>query len=147
PSVKGKFVMTSMPEVTGRPDYNWQEFATPESFEKMKEDRAEKTAAWSNRIKKTGFNARTLAVELEKAGAAGIVTSYWSKGFGANKIFGANTKKIPTVDISLEDYGMLFRMIEHGVKPQIKVVAESKENGVVPTFNTIAEIKGTEKPD
>ena len=147
PSVKGKFVMTSMPEVTGRPDYNWQEFATPESFEKMKEDRAEKTAAWSNRIKKNGFNARTLAVELEKAGAAGIVTSYWSKGFGANKIFGANTKKIPTVDISLEDYGMLFRMIEHGVKPQIKVVAESKENGIVPTFNTIAEIKGTEKPD
>src|SRR5690606_601011 len=41
----------------------------------------------------------------------------------------------------------LYRMIEHGDKPEIKVVAESKEHGVVPTFNTIAEIKGTEKPE
>lgn len=147
PTAKGKFVMISMPEVTGRPDYNWEKFATPESLEKMLEDRAEKTTAWNNRIRKTGFNGRTLAVELEKAGAAGIVTSYWSKGFGVNKIFGANTKKIPTIDLSLEDYGMLYRMIKHGEKPQIKVVAESKENGIVPTFNTIAEIKGVEKPD
>lgn len=147
PTVKGKFVMTSMPETTGRPDYNWEEFATPESLEKMKATRVEKTAAWNNRIRKTGFTSRTIAVELEKAGAAGIVTSYWSKGFGANKIFGATTKKVPTIDLSLEDYGTLARMIEHGEKPQIRVVAESKEHGIVPAFNTIAEIKGTEKPD
>lgn len=147
PSVKGKFVMVSMPEVTGRPDYNWEEFATPESFEKMKKERAENTATWNKRMSKTGFNSRTIVAELEKAGAAGIVTSYWSKAFGTNKIFGANTKKVPTVDISLEDYSTLYRMIKYGVKPQIRVVAESKEHGVVPTFNTIAEIKGTEKPD
>lgn len=147
PSVKGKFVMISMPETTGRPDYNWEEFATPESFEKMKEDRSAKALAWADRIKKTGFNTRTLPAELEKHGAVGVVTSYWSRGFGTNKIFGANTKKTPTIDLSLEDYGMLYRLIEHGEKPQIKVVAESKELGVVPTFNTIAEIKGSEKPD
>ena len=147
PSVKGKFVMVSMPEATGRPDYNWEEFATPESFEKMKKERSEKSLAWNKRISKTGFNARTIVTELEKAGAAGIVTSYWSKAFGTNKIFGANTKKVPTVDISLEDYSTLYRMIKYGVKPQIRVVAASKDHGVVPTFNTIAEIKGTEKPD
>jgi carboxypeptidase Q len=28
PNVKGKFVMISMNQPTGRPDYNWQEFAT-----------------------------------------------------------------------------------------------------------------------
>src|SRR5690606_19769248 len=72
---------------------------------------------------------------------------YWSKGFGANKIFSARTKKIPSVDIELEDYTMLYRMVEHGDKPKIRVVAESKDLGIVPTFNTIAEIKGTEKPD
>lgn len=147
PSVKGKFVMISMLEPTGRPDYNWEEFARPESFEKMKKDRAKKVAEWSTRISKTGYNTKTLPAALEKAGAAGIVMSYWSKGFGANKVFGANTKKIPTVDLALEDYGMLYRMIEHGEKPQLKVLAESKELGVVPTFNTIAEIKGTEKPE
>ena len=39
PNVKGKFVMISMPQPTGRPDYNWEEFATEESFTKMKDNR------------------------------------------------------------------------------------------------------------
>jgi len=146
-TVKGKFVMIAMKQPTGRPDYNWKEFATPESFTKMKEERDAQTAAWNDRIKNTGYTARTLAAALEQAGAVGIVMSNWSQGFGTNKIFGASTKKIPTVDLSLEDYGLLYRMIEHGEKPQIKVIAESKEHGTVPTFNTIAEIKGTEKPN
>src|SRR5690606_16434937 len=64
-----------------------------------------------------------------------------------NKIFSAYTKKVPTLDVSLEDYGMLYRMVEHGDNPKIRVLAESKELGKVPVFNTIAEIKGTEKPD
>ena len=59
-----------------------------------------------SRIKKTGFTTRTLPVELEKAGAAGIVGSYWSVGYGVDKIFGAYTKKIPTIDVMQEDYGM-----------------------------------------
>ncbi|MDY8135829.1 M20/M25/M40 family metallo-hydrolase [Aquimarina sp. 2201CG5-10] len=147
PKVKGKLVMVSMNQPTGRPDYNWEEFATEESFKKMKEQREEQTKAWRENIRKTGYNRRTLTPALEKAGAAGIVQSNWSRGFGVNKIFSARTKKIPTVDISLEDYGMLYRLVEHKAKPKIKIVAESKELGMVPTFNTIAEIKGTEKPD
>src|SRR5690606_17008723 len=94
-----------------------------------------------------GYNPRSLHTALEGAGAAGIVASNWSRGFGANKIFGANTEKIPTVDLSLEDYGMLYRLVESGQKPQLHIVAESKHSGAVPTFNTIAEIKGTEKPE
>ena len=42
---------------------------------------------------------------------------------------------------------MLYRLTESGQKPRISLRADSKEKGVVPTFNTIAEIKGTEKPD
>jgi len=64
-----------------------------------------------------------------------------------DKIFGAYTKAIPTVDIALEDYGLLYRLTESGDKPKISIHTESKERGVVPVFNTIAEIKGTEKPD
>ena len=56
-------------------------------------------------------------------------------------------KTIPTIDIELEDYGMLYRLAEYGNKPVIKVVAESKELGAMPTFNTIGTIKGTEKPN
>ncbi|WP_297760594.1 M20/M25/M40 family metallo-hydrolase [uncultured Muriicola sp.] len=146
-NVKGKFVLVSMPQPTGRPDYNWEEFATPESFEKMKKERDELEKAWSQKIRATGYSSRTINEALEAAGALGIIQSRWSNGFGANKIFSANTKKIPVVDLSLEDYGMLYRMVEHGGNPVIKVVAESKELGRVPTFNTIATIPGTEFPD
>ncbi|MEJ7777974.1 MAG: M20/M25/M40 family metallo-hydrolase [Daejeonella sp.] len=151
PKVKGKFVMISISQATGRPDYNWQEFATKESFEKMKAERTSETAAWVKRLANTGlnplFSTQNLVLALEKAGAVGIVTSNWSFGFGVNKIFGANTTRIPTVDLSLEDYGLLYRLTESGINPKISVRADSKELGLVPTFNTIAEIRGTEKPE
>jgi carboxypeptidase Q len=147
PQVKGRFVLISMEQPTGRPDYNWQEFATKESFDKMKKERDAQTEAWRRRLSKTGLNARALAQALENAGAVGIVQSLWSQGFGVNKIFSANTKKVPTIDLALEDYGLLYRLTASGQKPRISVRADSKEKGVVPTFNTIAEIRGSEKPD
>src|SRR5690606_13654410 len=49
--------------------------------------------------------------------------------------------------LSLEDYGLLYRLTESGNTPKLTIRAESKFTGMVPTFNTIAEIKGTEKPD
>lgn len=147
PSVKGKFVMVSMNQPTGRPDYNWDEFGTKESVQKMKDLRAKQITDWRNRISKTGLTNKTLAQALEKAGAIGIIGNNWSAGFGVDKIFGASTKNIPTVDVALEDYGLLYRLAESGPAPKINVRADSKETGVTPTFNTIAEIKGTEKPD
>jgi carboxypeptidase Q len=146
PNVKGKFVLISMCQPTGRPDYNWQEFGLKESFEKMKKDRTDQKDAWRKRISKTGLDNKQLARALENAGAAGIITSNWSAGFGVNKIFGANTLKVPSIDISLEDYGTLYRLTESGANPRLSVRADSKELGVTPTFNTVAEIKGTEKP-
>lgn len=147
PNVKGKFVMLSMPQPTGRPDYNWEEYARSESMEKMKNERKELTQQWGNRIRNTGYDVRSLPQVLENAGAAGILTSNWSQGFGVNKIFSARTKKVPSIDIGLEDYGMLFRLAENEGKPKINVRVESKFSANVPTFNTIAEIKGTENPE
>ncbi|GGI55796.1 M20/M25/M40 family metallo-hydrolase [Winogradskyella haliclonae] len=147
PNVKGKLVLISMKQPTGRPDYNWEEFATEESFQKMKDERDTQTKEWRANIGRSGYNTRSIIVALEDAGASGIVASRWSRGFGVNKIFSARTKKIPTVDLELEDYTMLYRLAESGHTPKLKIVAESKELGRVPTFNTIAEIKGSEKPD
>jgi len=147
PNVKGKFVMISMKQPTGRPDYNWEEFGTKEAIEKMKKDRTAQTDAWRKRMGKSGLSNKELALALEKAGAVGIISSLWSAGFGVNKIFSANSIKIPTVDIALEDYGLLYRLSESGKSPKVSIRADSKELGIVPTFNTIAEIKGTEKPD
>jgi carboxypeptidase Q len=147
PSVKGKFVMISMNQPTGRADDNWEKHGTKESFEKMKQERTALTDAWAERIKKTGKTNATLPVALEEAGAAGIVMCYWSRWSGSNKIFGARTKKVPTIDLMLEDYGLLYRLAESGKAPKISVRADSKETGIAPTFNTVAEIKGTEKPN
>lgn len=145
--VKGKLVMISMPQMTGRPDENWETFAKKEAFEKMKSDREKQTAEWQSQMTSTGLNSRTIQAAFENAGAVGLVSSFWSKAYGSNKIFGANTKKIPVVDISLEDYGMLYRLIRAGQKPRIKIITDSKETGLQPTFNTMATIKGNLKPD
>jgi hypothetical protein len=147
PNVKGKFVLVAMPQPTGRPEYNWKEFATKASFDKMQKEKQDATNAWRKRISKTGYNNRQLAQALEKAGAAGIIGSNWSQGFGVNKIFDAYTKKIPTVDVMLEDYGLIYRLTESGKAPELTIFTQSKELGEVPTFNTLAEIKGTEKPN
>jgi len=147
PSVKGKFVLVSMPQPTGRPDYNWEEFATPESFEKMKQQRTAQQKEWLERLQKTGYTAKELHRALENAGAIGIISSNWSNGFGVDKIFGANTLKVPAVDVALEDYGLLYRLTAAGKAPTLSVKVDSKDLGIVPTFNTLAEIKGTEKPD
>lgn len=145
--VKGKLVMVSQYQPSGRPEYNWKEFATPESFEKMKKETAEASEAWRKSIAASGETSKTLNERLEKAGAAGIISSYWSRGFGVNKIFAAGTKTIPVVDVALEDYGQLYRMIQHGKTPKLKIVAQSKDKGTAPTFNTVAVIKGSEKPE
>ncbi|MDR0193571.1 MAG: M20/M25/M40 family metallo-hydrolase [Myroides sp.] len=147
PSVKGKYVLISMHQPTGRPDYQWQNFATEESYAKMKEEKATVEKAWATRIKNTGYTAKELPKVLEDAGAAGVVMSYWTGIMGANRIFGAETKKVPTIDIAVEDYGMLYRLAENGKKPRINVNAQSKDLGTAKTYNTIAELKGGEKVD
>lgn len=142
-TIKGKFVMIDMAQPTGRPTYNWEKFGTEASIAKMQADGREASTNWANRIRATGSNSRELPTVLEEAGAAGILMSNWSRGFGVNKIFGARTSNIPTIDIGLEDYGTLFRMVEHGDIPKIKVEVTSVDHGTVPTYNTVAEIKGT----
>lgn len=139
--------MISMLQPTGRPDDNWDQFGTAESIRKMKDQRKDMTDNWNARIRKSGYTTRTLPVALENAGAAVVVSSYWSAGFGVDKIFGAYTKKTPSIDIMQEDYGMLYRLVESGADPKISVHIESKERGPVPTFNVVAGTRGTEKPD
>ena len=153
-TIKGKFVLVSQNQITGRTDDNWKEFATDESFEAMKKERDTMSKSFRENLKKTGYsNWRGTGLNeegiklLESSGAAGIIASYWSREIGSNKIFGASTEKIPSVDIELEDYTMLYRMAEYGDKPIVKIVAESKDLGTAPVFNTIAQIKGTEKPE
>lgn len=39
-TIDGKIILVSQPQITGRPDYNWEEFATEESFNKCVKNEA-----------------------------------------------------------------------------------------------------------
>jgi len=84
---------------------------------------------------------------LENAGAAGIVTSQWAGGYGVTRIFNAYTQRVPTVELSCEDYGLVARLAQNDQHPQIEVSAESEFTGQQPAFNVLAEVRGTELPD
>ena len=147
PQVRGKFVMISFPEPTCRPDENWAKWALPETVEKMQRERQAGARGWAERVRRTGVSARELPVRLEAAGAAGVFTSYWSDGWGVQKVFRARTQRVPTFDVSCEDYGLLFRLAQNGQGPVVRVRAEAEFLGEVPVFNTVAEIRGREKPE
>jgi hypothetical protein len=146
-TIKGKFVLSSMYQPSGRPDYNWEKFATEESLQKIRNERKEAARKWSSNFRKMGVNRRKINSTLEEAGAIGLLSNNWAGGFGANRVFSAGTKNIPNIDLDLEDYTMLHRMVKSGATPEIKVVSTSKDLGTVPTFNTLAMIKGVEKPE
>ena len=147
PSVKGKIVLVSQPQPTGRPDKNWEEFGTKESFDTLKALRKVATDAWVQRVRNTGFKADTLPNIVEQAGAVGVLMNRWSQGWGVDKVFGCSTKNIPVVDVSLEDYTLLWRYVEHNDKPSVRIVTESKFLDPAETKNTLGTIRGKEKAD
>ena len=146
PTVKGKFVLISQPQPTGRTDKDWEEFALPKSFDTLKAVRKRMTDEWNDRIRRTGFRADTLPEVLEAAGAAGVFISRWSGGLGTYRVFGTRTTTMPAFDLSLEDYNLLYRLCEYGDKPVVRAYTDSKFLGEVPTSNVIGMIPGTERP-
>ena len=145
--VAGKFVLASFAQPTCRPDDNWVEFATPESLDRMQEQREAAQETWSRNLESAGESQRAIATQLEGAGAAGIIRSRWSSGWGVQKVFSASTETIPTIDVSCEDYGLVSRLAENGQAPILQVEAESQDLGTVDVWNTLGVIRGTELPD
>ena len=147
PTVRGKFVAAAFPEPTCRTDEQWQEYALPGDFEEMDQMRREARAAFNQARFFAGPRQEQLHQKLEAAGALGVLESRWSNVPGTNKIFRGFTREIPAMDLSCEDYGLVYRLAENGQSPVVRAMAESEFLGTVPTFNTIATIPGTEKPD
>ncbi|RQO31321.1 peptidase M28 [Taibaiella sp. KBW10] len=147
PTVKGKLIMISQPQISGRPEDSWQANVSAARLDSFKKAKQLVTTQWQNRIAKTGFTARTLPAQLEAAGAAGIIANTWSGGWGVTRVFAAKTQKIPSVELGLEDYNLLYRYLEHGVVPKLQIYAESTFGPYVPTYNTMAKIKGTVHPE
>jgi carboxypeptidase Q len=146
PGVRGKFVAISYANPSCRPDRQWQEFAPADVFTRFKAERDTARAAFGRKLTALG-GANRLRARLEEAGARGVLQSNWSNDYGVNKVFSANTEKIPTVDLSCEDYGLVARLAANNQKPVVRIDAQGTYLPNAPLLNTIAEIKGTEKPN
>ncbi len=146
PEVVGKFVLISRPESSCRPRDNLEWFARPETLARMTEERERAVEAWSKREESAGIERRELPAALDVAGAAGIIRSQWSEGWGVNKIFGTGTERTPLLDLSCEAYGLVYRLAENGQEPVLRVDAQARFLGEVPVFNAIAEIPGAAEP-
>ena len=121
------------------------------SFARMRAMRDTANTRWNARVAATGYalglGTGTLGKRLQEAGVAGVIASRWSNGWGVNKVFDSRTDKVPSIDLSCEDYGLVYRLTENNQGPTLRVRAESEFLGDVPVFNTIATIKGSQKPD
>lgn len=146
PSVKGKFVAVSYPEPSCRPDSEWATTAEPATWKAFQERRAAERFAWAQRVRNAAGTPRLLELALDSAGAAGILQSTWSGGWGTHRIFGAYTRATPVMDLECEDYGLVARLAESHQGPVLQLEAESQALGEVPVFNIVGEIPGTVLP-
>lgn len=149
PQVRGKFVAVVLPEISCRPQAQWEEFALPESIARLEQQRQEaqrRFTAWRG-TGQTAISAGQIAQRIEEAGALGIFQFNWERETGINNISRAALRRIPTIDLSCEDYGLVYRLARNGQGPRVRVEAQAEYLGQVPVFNTIAEMKGTQLPN
>lgn len=152
PQARGKFILVSAPQPTCRPKEDWATNATPESRARMDSLRTAINAEWGGRnVRGTGYSLALgggeLGMRLEEGGVAGLITSRPKDGWGTIEVFETYDTKAPTVALSCEDYGLVFRLTENNQHPKIRMNLDADLLGERPVFNTIAEIKGTEKPN
>jgi len=147
-SLDGKIVMMSAPERMCRAKQELEKYARPETVERLDSLRLADRRAFNKRIRPISMaSMRAESSVLESAGIVATFTSRWSGGWGVNKVLSTNNKTAAGVDLSCEDYGLLYRLIDGGITPVIRLDVQSEDLGVVPQFNVIASLPGTEKPD
>jgi len=150
PRARGQFVLIAFAEPTCRPNDEWQLLGSPGSFQRMDSARARARVTWNERVRRTGYSAGlgagTLGRRLGEAGAAGVITTRWdNNGWGTRRVFGDMRQVVPAIELSCEDYGLVFRLADRNQLPTLRLRAESEMGPEVPVFNTIAEVKGSEK--
>jgi carboxypeptidase Q len=156
PSVRGRIVAKDFPQPTCRPLSHYEQFGQTyggggqaqqqgprNAAERLVQERREA----QQRFSANKPNANVLRQRLEEAGAVAILESNWSNDLGVNKVFSTNTRSIPTVDISCEDYGLVYRLAANNQGPVVRIVAESEDRGEVPAYNVIGMVRGSELPD
>lgn len=154
-TIRGKFVLTSAPELMCRARQELEQYARPATVTALNARRTETQQRHAARMRSLaaagaqGQQAqRSVFARLDSAGVAGIGTMLWSGGWGVNKIFGAPSERVPSLDLSCEDYGILHRLASNNQGPRVRFTIDAQATpSEVPMFNVIAELKGTQLPN
>jgi carboxypeptidase Q len=152
PQARGRFVLVSAPQPTCRPSHEWEQFATPESSERMMQQRMAVQREWAGQnVRGTGYSLALgtgeLGLRLEQAGVAGIITSRNKDAAGTYDVFETYNTRAPAVALACEDYGLVFRTTERGQSTQLSLRLDAELLGEQPIYNTIAVIPGRELPN
>ncbi len=152
PRARGMLVLVSAPQPTCRPTADWVEFATPASRARMDSARAAVTREWSGPdLRGTGYSLAlaggSLGLRLDEAGVAGMLTSRPTNAVGTRSVFETYNTRAPTLSLSCEDYGLVYRLTERGSDPQLRLNLDAESLGEQPMANTIAIVRGREKPN
>jgi carboxypeptidase Q len=145
-NARGKFVLYSPPNPTCRMGAQLEEFGTPATVARIRNERAAAAADVRSRMLMAGGNPKVWPKEI---GVAGMIGTNWSQYPGVNKIFGSpkDADNVPTVDVSCEDYNLLYRLAENNQGPKVRFFAQSENMGEQPVHNVIARIEGRELPN
>lgn len=154
-TVRGKFVLIDPPEIMCRAPQELERYARAATVKRIDSLRAQVRRVEDARFESlvpagvSPQNAfRAVTARLDSAGIMGIGTLTWSGGWGVNKIFSAAPTRAPSVDLSCEDYGLLYRMASKNQGPRVRLTAEAQSTPAeVPMFNVVAELRGTELPN
>ncbi|HEX6038756.1 M20/M25/M40 family metallo-hydrolase [Longimicrobium sp.] len=146
-SVRGKFVLLDANPVTCRPIENWQQWARPETLAGISQQIARTDTAWERRLARWGMGPEELTHVLGQAGAAGVLTNDWTGGWGTEFVHMATTPAVPVLNVTCEDYGLLFRLARNGQGPALRVDARAEYTGAAQAMNTVAMVRGRRLPN
>lgn len=144
---RGKFVMVTPPVASCRPRSDWQQWGHGDDLARVESGQVEAVRRWVNWV--TYYTKRSPAHLPElfaNAGAAGLLLNTWTGGWGAERIQSAPGRRLPAVHLSCEDYGLLSRLAANGQGPVIQMEIDAGFTGDAPTMNTVAEIRGRQRP-
>ena len=145
-TLEGAFVLAMPVEPMCRAKQELEANARPETVARIDSLREASRDAWEDALGSLGGNPWRALSQLADANPAGIIAGWWSEGWGANKIFDAPSRDVPSFNLSCEDYGLLYRLAQNGQSPRLRVEMSAELTGEVPHHNVIAEIRGSELP-
>jgi hypothetical protein len=154
PQAKGKLVMVSAMKESCRPNSDWIANSYPAAIARKDSIQRALSAGFGagrGGTRGTGYSVSlgggSLSQRLDKAGVAGIITSRPKDSFGTMEVFETYSTVVPTIALSCEDYGLVYRLSENHQHPKLRLNLDGTLLGEQPVFNTIATMEGGAKKD